>query len=50
MSGEVCGGLPTRRYEARESSTIPLKIRTPEFAGRHPQNQTHQQPFAPARN
>jgi len=26
-SGKVCGGLPTRRYGAGESSTVPLKIR-----------------------
>jgi len=24
---EVCGGLPTRRYEAGESFAVPLKIR-----------------------
>ena len=30
---EICGGLPTRRYGAGERSAVPLKIRTPEFAG-----------------
>jgi hypothetical protein len=25
---EICGGLPTRRYGARESFAIPLKICT----------------------
>jgi hypothetical protein len=25
--GEICGGLPTRRYGAGESFAVPLKIR-----------------------
>jgi len=33
-SGKVCGGLPTRRYKAGESSAVILKIRSTEFAGR----------------
>jgi hypothetical protein len=33
-SGKVCGGLPTRRHEAGESSTVPLKICVTGFAGR----------------
>jgi hypothetical protein len=29
ISGQVCGGLPTRRYEAGESFVVPLKIHVP---------------------
>ena len=29
ISGNICGGLPTRRYEKVESSAGPLKIRAP---------------------
>jgi hypothetical protein len=32
-TGEICGGLPTRRYGTGESFTVPLKIRAPGFAG-----------------
>jgi hypothetical protein len=32
-SGNICGGLPTRRYEEVESSAGSLKIRAPGFAG-----------------
>ena len=31
ISGNICGGLPTRRYEEVESSAVPLKIRAPGF-------------------
>jgi hypothetical protein len=33
-SGIICGGLPTRRYEAGELSAVPLKFRATGFAGR----------------
>jgi hypothetical protein len=31
ISGNICGGLPTRRYEEVESSAAPLKIGAPGF-------------------
>jgi hypothetical protein len=31
MTGEICGGLPTRRYGAGESFTVPLKIRATDM-------------------
>jgi len=34
ISGNICGGLPTRRYEEEEPSAVPLKIGAPGFAGR----------------
>jgi len=34
ISGNICGGLPTRRYEEVESSAVPLKIGATGFAGR----------------
>jgi len=33
ISGNICGGLPTRRYEEVESSAVPLKIGATGFAG-----------------
>ena len=33
ISGNICSGLPTRRYEEVESSAVPLKIRALGFAG-----------------
>jgi hypothetical protein len=33
ISGNICGGLPTRRYGAGKSFAVLLKIRAPEFAG-----------------
>jgi hypothetical protein len=32
ISGNVCGGLPTRRYGAGESLAVPLNIHAPGFA------------------
>ena len=31
--GNICGGLPTRRYEEVESSAVPLTIGATGFAG-----------------